>query len=103
MLRTGAPSDLPDSRSVERRGLVVGFARLRTSDAGTVARRLGEAVRAAEGGAADGVEDGAPDGIATSLPSTELAARLGTTGVDFFPVGTGRGREPPLVPDRPGG
>ena len=86
-------------RSVDRPGLVLGFARLRTSDAATVARRLGEAVRAA----ADGPADGPGDGGAPSLPSAELAARLGTTGVDFFPAGTGLGREPPLVPDRPGG
>jgi DNA-binding transcriptional MocR family regulator len=81
-------------RSVEQRGLVLGFARLRTSDAPVVARRLAEAVRAAADGAT-------ADTAAPYLPSPELAARLGTTGVDFFPAGTGAGREPPLVPDRP--
>ena len=81
-------------RTVDVPGLVVGFARLRTQDAPLVAQRLAQAVRAAQEGS---VDDTAPLG----LPSAELAARLGTTGVDFFPAGTGPGREPPLVPDLP--
>ena len=81
-------------RTVDVRGLVVGFARLRTQDAPVVARRIAEAVRAVEAGSAEL----APPPV---LPSAELAARLGTTGVDFFPAGTGPDREPPLVPDLP--
>jgi GntR family transcriptional regulator/MocR family aminotransferase len=80
-------------RTVDTRGLVIGFARLRTQDAVVVAQRLEQAVRAAR--------DGAVGGTSPLLPSAELAARLGTTGVDFFPAGIGPDGEPPLVPDLP--
>ena len=81
-------------RTVAVHGLVIGFARLRTQDARVVAQRLAAAVRA--------VGDGPTGGASPlRLPSAELAGRLGTTGVDFFPAGTGLDREPPLVPDLP--
>ena len=79
-------------RTVERPGLALGFARLRTQDAAPVARRIAEAVRAAGTSGPS-----APAG--PQLLPAELAARLGTTGVDFFPAGAGG--EPPLVPDLP--
>jgi len=72
-------------------GLVLGFARLRPQDAATVAARLADSVRAAR--------DGTTPGPWTPyLPPADVAERLGTTGVDFFPAGMGIGREPPLVP-----
>ena len=81
-------------RTVDRPGLVLGFARLRTSDAAEVARRLAAAAREA-------ADAPTADEPVSALPSAELAARLGTTGVDFFPAGTRSGVEPPLVPDAP--
>jgi GntR family transcriptional regulator/MocR family aminotransferase len=86
-------------RTVDTSGLVLGFARLRTQDASLVARRLAAAVRAAADSTAD--DSAVDDAAAPYLPSPQLAARLGTTGVDFFPAGTGAQREPPLVPDPP--
>jgi GntR family transcriptional regulator/MocR family aminotransferase len=86
-------------RTVDTSGLVLGFARLRTQDASLVARRLAAAVRAAADSTAD--DSAVDEAAAPYLPSPQLAARLGTTGVDFFPAGTGVQREPPLVPDPP--
>lgn len=68
-------------RTVDRHGLVLGFARLRTQDAPLIARRLADAVRAAERSAED---------PALPLTSAEVVGRLGTTGVDFFPTPDGR-------------
>ncbi len=73
-------------------GLVLGYARLRTQHAPEVARRL----RAAVADAADRRAGPRPGPL---LLSPGVAARLGTTGVDFFPAGTGLGVERPLVPD----
>lgn len=74
-------------------GLAVGYGRVRQDQAEDAVLRLAAAARdAARGRRRRGARTAGP------LPEAALAARLGTSAVDYFPRGLRPGAEPALVP-----